>query len=91
MYEVLKMGRFYKLSVKIQLDLFDKMIKPILLYGCEVWGFGKNEVLERVHLKFCKILLNLKSSTPSYMVYDELGRYPIDIDIKVRTIIIFPF
>jgi hypothetical protein len=48
MYEVLKMGRLYKLSVKIQLDLFDKMIKPILLYGCEVWGFGKNEVLERV-------------------------------------------
>jgi hypothetical protein len=45
------------------------MIKPILLYGCEVWGFGKNEVLERVHLKFCKILLNLKSSTPNYMVY----------------------
>ena len=39
---------FSKLSVKIQLDLFDKMIKPILLYGCEVWGFGKNEVLEQV-------------------------------------------
>jgi hypothetical protein len=39
---------FFKLSVKIQLDLFDKMIKPILLYGCEIWGFGKNEVLEQV-------------------------------------------
>ena len=73
MYEVLKMGRLYKLSVKIQLDLFDKMIKPILLYGLEVWGFGKNEVLERVHLKFCKILLNLKYSTPNYMVYGEQG------------------
>jgi hypothetical protein len=46
MYEVLKMGRLYKLSVKIQLDLFNKMIKPILLYGCEVWEIGKNEVLE---------------------------------------------
>jgi hypothetical protein len=40
---------------------------------------SSNEVLERVHLKFCKILLNLKSSTPNYMVYGELGRYPIDI------------
>jgi hypothetical protein len=86
MCEVLKMGRLYQLSVEIQLDLFDKMIKPILLHGCKVWGFGKNEVLERVHLKFYKILLNLKSSTPNYMVYGELGRYPIDIDIKVRTI-----
>jgi hypothetical protein len=61
MYEVLKMGRLYKLSVKIQLDLFDKIIKPILLYGCEVWGFGKNEVLERVHMKFCKIFKVLYS------------------------------
>ena len=59
MYEVLKMGRLYKLSVKIQLDLFDTMIKYILLYGCEVQEFGKIEVLERVHLKFCKIPLNL--------------------------------
>ena len=45
---------------------------PPLTYptsGCEVRGFGKHEVLERVHLKFCKILLNLKSSTPNYMVY----------------------
>ena len=86
MYEVIKLGRFYKLPIKIQLELFDKMVKPILLYGCEVWGFGKNTVLERIHLKFCKILLNLKSSTPNYMIYGELGRYPIDIDIKVRMV-----
>lgn len=39
MYEIMKMGRMYKLSIKLQLQLFDKMIKPILLYGCEVWGF----------------------------------------------------
>jgi hypothetical protein len=26
-------------------------------------------------LKFCKILLNLKSSTPNYMVYGELGNW----------------
>ena len=29
---------------------------------------GNNDILERVHLKFCKLLLNLKTSTPSYMV-----------------------
>ena len=85
MYEVLKMGRMYKLSIKCLLDLFDKMIKPILLYGCEVWGFSNNDILEKIHLRFCKILLNLKTSTPSYMVYGELGRYPIYIDIKIRT------
>jgi hypothetical protein len=72
MYEVLKMGRMHKLSIKCLLDLFDKIIKPILLYGCEVWGFSNNDILEKLHLKFCKILLNLKTSTPSYMVYNIL-------------------
>ena len=86
MYEVLKIGRSYKLSIKIQLDLFDKMVKPILLYGSEVWGFSNNDIIERVHLKFCKLLLNLKSSTPNYMVYGELGRHPLEIDIKIKII-----
>jgi hypothetical protein len=45
MYEVLKIGRMHKLSIKCLLDLFDKMIKPILLYGCEVWGFSNNDIL----------------------------------------------
>jgi hypothetical protein len=29
------------------------------------WGFENCEIVERVHLKFCKAL---KSSTPSFMV-----------------------
>ena len=33
MYEVLK-----NLSIKSQYDPFDKIVKPILLYGCEIWG-----------------------------------------------------
>ena len=86
MYEVLKFGRKYNLSIKCLMSLFDKMIKPILLYGCEIWGFGKNDIIENVHLKFCKIVLNLKPSTPNYMIYGELGRQPLDIDIKLRIV-----
>ena len=78
------MGRKHGLSVKIQ--LFNKMVKSILLYRCEVWGFSNNDIIEKGHLKFCKLLLHLKSSTPSYMIYGELGRYPLEIDIKSRII-----
>jgi hypothetical protein len=45
-YEVLKMGRKHGLSVKIQLDLFNKMVKSILLYRCEVWGFSNNDIIK---------------------------------------------
>ncbi|XP_063436930.1 uncharacterized protein LOC134718363 [Mytilus trossulus] len=82
MYEVIKKGRKHGLSISCQLDLFDKLVKPVLLYGCEIWGFGNNDILERVHLKFCKLLLHLKSSTPNCVIYGELGRYPISLDIK---------
>jgi hypothetical protein len=86
MYEVLGKGRIHNLSIKCQLDLFDKIVKPISLYGCEIWRFGKNDIIERVHLTFCKLLLRLKVSTPNFMVYGELGSYPLEIDIKVRMI-----
>jgi hypothetical protein len=64
MYEVLKKGRLHNLSIQCQLDIFDKTVKPILLYGCETWGFGKNDITERVHydipqsFKIPRILFN---------------------------------
>ena len=86
MYDILRQGRLHKLSISTQYDLFDKIVKPILLYGCEVWGFTNVELIERVHLRFCKLLLNLKKSTPNYMVYGELGAYPMNIYIKHRMV-----
>ena len=55
MHEVLKLGRIHSLSINYQLDLFDKMVKPTLLYGCEIWGLGNIEIIERVHIH-CTIL-----------------------------------
>ena len=48
--------------------------------------FGKNKEIERIHLKFCKIVLNVKSSTSNAGVYGELGRYPLYINRFVRII-----
>ena len=70
----------------IQIDLFNKTTKPILLYGCEIWGTGNCDIIERVQLKFYKYIFNLKKSTPSFMIYGELGITPIVLDIKSRII-----
>ena len=59
MYDILKKGRLFNLSVKCQYDLFEKNVKPILLECCEIWGFSKLDIIERLHLKFCKLLLNV--------------------------------
>ena len=86
MYDVLKKGRMFNLSVSCIYDLFVKIVIPILLYGCEIWGFTNLQVLERLHLKFCKMLLNLKKSTPNYMVYSELGAKPLVNIVKSRMV-----
>ena len=62
------------------------MIKPILLYGCEIWGMEDTKAIERVHLKYCKIVLGLSQYTSSCMVYGELGRVPISVSIKTQMI-----
>jgi len=86
MYSITKKCRFNNLSIECQLDMFDKAVVPILLYGSEVWGFENLDLLEKLHLRFSKHLLRLKCSTPNFMVYGELGRYPIFVKVKLRMI-----
>ena len=68
----------------IHLDLFDKMIVPILLYGCEIWGYGNLEPLEIFYRKFIKRMLCIQQNTPNCMVYGEVGKYPLKIQIQLR-------
>ena len=86
MYSLLQKCRTHNMSIECQLDMFDKAILPILLYGAEIWGFEKLEILERVHLQFCKIILGLKQTTPNCIVYGELGRFPISVFVKLRMV-----
>ena len=84
MYDILKRGKFHNLSISCQFELFDKVVKIILLYGNELWNC---DIIKRVYLKYCKLLLNLKFSTPNCMIYGELGRCPLHIDIKQRMLL----
>ena len=70
------------------MKLFDSLASPILLYTSEVWGFENKESIEKVHLQFCKNVLKVRSTTPNYMVYGELGRYPMEVMVK-RKIVLF--
>ena len=86
MFALLQKIRVFSLPIDLSLDLFDKLVTPILVYGSEVWGCESHEVTERLHLKFMKIILKLKTSTCSDMVYGEMGRLPLSTVIKSRMI-----
>ena len=78
-------------TVTIKNKLYNTLVKPVILYGCEIWGhellsynthFDKSTV-EQVHIKFCKQTLNTPWYTENKACRAELGRYPMSIDIKV--------
>ena len=90
MFAILTKMSVLNLEVDTMLHLFDSVVKPILLYGSEVWGCCPDNVIyqiERVQLKFCKIVLNLRNRTPTDIIYGETGLYPLRIDIKIRAVI----
>ena len=62
MYGVVGKCRKHNLAVDCTLDMFDKIVKLEMLYGCEVWGYNQSILIEKLHLKFCKHILNVKPS-----------------------------
>ena len=72
------------LPVDLQLKLFDQTILPIITYSCEVFGFENCANLELIHTKYLRSIIQARKSTSLYMIYGELGCYPIEITIKTK-------
>ena len=82
MFSLVRKVKKIFLPLDIWLHLFVNMITPIF---CMVLRFGvvKNvDIIDQFHLKFCKSLLDVKRTTPSVMVYGELGAMPLHLKIK---------
>ena len=66
--------------------LFDTMIKPVLIYGSEIWGFEISDIIENVQDNFCKRFLKLPQNTFHEIARGECGRYPLYVDYYCRCI-----
>ena len=68
------------------INLFDKLVLPILLYGSEIWGCDVHKCIEMVHVKFLKYVLGLPLNAPNAAVIGECGRYPIRMYAAMRAV-----
>ena len=80
-----RINNFY-LPIDLQLKLFDHTVLPILAYASEIWGFENLEIIEKIHIDFLLKITKSRKSTPLYMIYAELGRFPIEVIIKTRMV-----
>ena len=76
-----------QLPPDIQIDLFEKMVVPICLYGSEIWGYANIEPVEVFYRKFIKRVLGLQKSTPNCITYGEIGKYPLAVEIQKRMLL----
>ena len=88
------------LKPQLCLQLFDQLIKPICLYGSEIWGphtiktstvskfcesLAKPES-EKLNISFSKFILGVHKKSQNSAVRGELGRLPFGIDIAANII-----
>ena len=76
--------RSIDIPIDLQLYLFDHVVLPIALYGCEIWGFENSHNIENLHNDYLRQIIYFRKSTPIYMLPAELGRHRIHINIKSR-------
>ena len=63
-------------------DLFDTMIKPILLHSSDFWWclkLPKENPIDKLHIMFCKQILGVQKQTTNISVLHELGRILFNI------------
>lgn len=82
------------------LRLFDQLIKPICLYGSEIWGLDKIKcnnaskfyksiesfTSEKTNMSFSKFVLGVHKKAQNTAVHGELARFPLGIDIMANIV-----
>ncbi len=86
LFSLAQLAKKSQLTIETRLELFERMIIPILTYGCEVWGYEGLEQLQVFQRKFIRKLLWLGNSTPNVMVLGEFGVTQIKYNIFRRMI-----
>ena len=72
------------LEINTKLHFFDLMIKPILPYGCEVWGFENIEQIEIFRRIIVRRVLRIRKRAPTTMVYGELRQQQVNFTVWQR-------
>ena len=89
MFDLLKNARNLYLPMDIISKLFNVLVKPVVLYGAEVWGSEQCVILERLQLRFVKYVSSINKFTFSMIVYGELGASSLNVDNKSRMLTVW--
>ena len=64
-----------------QIHLFENLVRPILLYGSDVWGVNvsANMQIDKLFFYYMRCVLHVKSTTSNIIVVGECGQLPTSV------------
>ena len=67
-----------ELPIDIMFNLFDALIKPILIYDSDVWGLRSElwGTIDKVFFQYSRCMLHVKATTNNIITVGECGRFP---------------
>ena len=88
LYSIYKLSTIEYISITTMLQVFETTIKPILLYGSEIWGYQSkiDNKIERVQTMFGKHILGVHRKSTNAAVLGELGIRTLNIDMQINTL-----
>jgi hypothetical protein len=99
MYAIMKYCKGGDVPAKVALELYEKLMRPILVYGSEIWMmsdtqrggiYGDNTCSkksipgEKVALQYARYILGVHKKTSNLAVRGELGLYPLYIECIIQ-------
>jgi hypothetical protein len=67
------------MDVKLRCNLFNRLVRSITSYACEIWVDSKKiEAIEVVYRGFLKSLLGVRKTTSTSIMLAELGKFPFE-------------
>jgi len=77
-----------EISPDVLLDLFDVLIKPILTYGSDVWGYQMESfgICDKVILHFIRCMMHVKATTSNMITIGECGKFPPSTHCHISTL-----
>ena len=76
--------RQLNLSVETVVELLEKLVIPILLYGSEIWGYANPKQLQVMLNHTLRRFLRLHKTTPTCMLIGEVGLNEVSQYIENR-------
>ena len=55
------------------------MVKPIMYFALDIWGFEYSHAIEKIHINFCKRISCQNQNTADFLALSECVRYPLAV------------